>query len=92
MDHGAHHRNDQPVPVRADSDPDPVLRAVGEAIRALRVEQGISQERLALLAEVDRSYVGRIERGENNIAVLTLVRIAMALSISVSELAARAGI
>lgn len=76
MDHAAHARNHQLVPVRTDSAPDPVLQAVGEAIRTLRLERGISQERLALVAEVDRSYVGRIERGENNIAVLTLVRIA----------------
>lgn len=92
MDHAARPRNHQPVPVRADAAPDPVLQAVGEAIRALRQESGISQERLALLAEVDRSYVGRIERGENNIAVLTLVRIAAALSITVADLMARAGV
>lgn len=92
MDHAAPARNHQPVPVRTDSVSDPVLQAAGGAIRALRLEQGVSQERLALLAEVDRSYVGRIERGENNIAVLTLVRVASALSVSVSELMARAGV
>ena len=80
------------MPVRTDSAPDPVLQAIGEAIRALRLERGISQERLALVADVDRSYVGRIDRAENNIAVPTLVRIASALSIWVSELMARAGV
>jgi transcriptional regulator with XRE-family HTH domain len=92
VDHAAHARNHQRVPARVDSEPDAVLQKIGMAIRALRIAQGISQERLALLAEVDRSYVGRIERGENNIAVLTLVRIASALSMTVAELMARAGL
>jgi transcriptional regulator with XRE-family HTH domain len=46
----------------------------------------MSQEKLALLSEIDRSYVGRVERGDNNVAVLTLVRLANALQISVAEL------
>lgn len=53
---------------------------------------GISQEKLALLAEVDRSYVGRVERGDNNIAVLTLARLARALDISISKLMQEAGL
>lgn len=65
---------------------DPVLLALGSAIRKMRVARGISQENLALLAEVDRSYVGRVERGDNNIAVLTLHRIATALNVNLSEL------
>ena len=65
---------------------DPVLVGLGEAIRRIRLSKGISQERLALLAEVDRSYVGRVERGDNNVAVLTLARLACALDISISKL------
>lgn len=65
---------------------DPVLVALGEAIRRIRLSKEISQEKLALLAEVDRSYVGRVERGDNNVAVLTLSRLAGALDISISEL------
>lgn len=80
------------VPARSDRELDPALVAVGGAIRSLRLAKDISQERLALLADVDRSYVGRIERGENNIAVLTLVRIASALDMTVAELMAAAGI
>jgi transcriptional regulator with XRE-family HTH domain len=53
---------------------------------------GISQEKLALLAELDRSYVGRVERGDNNPALLTLVRLAAALEISVAKLMQRAGL
>lgn len=65
---------------------DPLLVALGEAIRRTRLAKDISQEKLALLAEVDRSYVGRVERGDNNVAVLTLARLARALDISIAEL------
>lgn len=71
---------------------DPVLVALGEAIRRIRLSKDISQEKLALLAEVDRSYVGRVERGDNNVAVLTLSRLAGALDISISELMREAGL
>lgn len=65
---------------------DPALIALGSAIRRIRLEKGISQEKLALIAEVDRSYVGRVERGDNNAAVLTLIRISSALGISMADL------
>lgn len=71
---------------------DPMLVALGEAIRRIRLSKDISQEKLALLAEVDRSYVGRVERGDNNVAVLTLARLAGALDISISELMQEAGL
>lgn len=64
----------------------PILIALGETLRRVRLSKGISQEKLALLAEVDRSYVGRVERGDNNVALLTLARLANALDISISEL------
>ena len=60
--------------------------ALGEAIRRIRIAKHISQEKLALLAEVDRSYVGRVERGDNNVAVLTLLRLAQALNITLAKL------
>jgi len=65
---------------------DPALISLGEAIRRIRLSKGISQEKLALLAEVDRSYVGRVERGDNNVAVLTLARLAQALEMSIAKL------
>lgn len=71
---------------------DPILVALGNAIRHIRVEKGISQEKLALLAEVDRSYVGRVERGDNNVAVLTLARLAKALGSSLRDLMESAGL
>lgn len=71
---------------------DPALVALGEALRRIRKAKSISQERLALLAEVDRSYVGRVERGDNNVAVLTLIRLVSALDISVATLMEHAGL
>lgn len=71
---------------------DPKLVALGEAIRRVRLSKGISQEKLALLAEVDRSYVGRVERGDNNVAVLTLSRLAHALGISLATLMHKSGL
>jgi transcriptional regulator with XRE-family HTH domain len=68
------------------------LLALGRAIREVRLAKGISQEKLALIAELDRSYVGRVERGDNNAALLTLVRLAGALDISVAKLMQRAGL
>lgn len=64
----------------------PELVALGQVIKDLRGRQHLSQERLALEAGIDRSYLGRIERGDNNPAALTLVRIAMALQTSVAQL------
>jgi transcriptional regulator with XRE-family HTH domain len=68
------------------------LVALGRAIRELRSAKKISQEELADLAGVDRSHVGRVERGDNNVALLTLVRIADALDTTVTRLVQRAGL
>lgn len=62
------------------------LAAFGEAVRALRKERGISQESLALLAEIDRSHMGKIERGERNVTFLNITKIARALGCKPSEL------
>lgn len=86
MDSGASYINHDEVPNLSKNRQDPILVALGDAIRKIRLEKGISQERLALLAEVDRSYVGRVERGDNNVAVLTLARLAKALDVSMKEL------
>ena len=83
--------NDRRVPNLSSDRQDPVLVALGEAIRVTRRSRDISQEKIALLADVDRSHMGRIERGDNNVAVLTLAHIASALGISLSELFLIAG-
>lgn len=64
----------------------PQLKSLGKHIRALRVKKGISQEVLAGVSEIERSYMGAIERGERNPSFDKLVSIAKALGISVPEL------
>ena len=56
----------------------------GNAVRSIRSDKGISQESLADLAGIDRSYMGGIERGEHNVALINIKRISDALEISVS--------
>lgn len=92
MDNYALQDKNDAVPNLSSNRQDPKLIALGAAIRRVRLAKGISQERLALLAEIDRSYVGRIERGDNNVAVLTLSRLALALNISLSALMHKAGL
>lgn len=70
----------------------PTLVALGETIRRVRKDRELSQEQLALSAEIDVSYLGRVERGDNNVAVLRLERIAKALGMTMTELMAEAGL
>jgi transcriptional regulator with XRE-family HTH domain len=65
---------------------DPALVKIGEVIRRTRKERGLSQELLAVDAGVDRSYMGGIERGEHNLTVMSLLRIAKALECKASVL------
>ena len=65
---------------------DPVLVALGEAIRRARTGAGLSQEALAVDAALDRSYMGGIERGEHNLTVMNIVKIADALKLKPSTL------
>lgn len=59
---------------------------IGWNLRRLRVERGLSQERLALLASIDRAYVGRVERGSENVTITTLEAMARALAVPVATL------
>ncbi|MGK0272573.1 MAG: transcriptional regulator with XRE-family HTH domain [Cocleimonas sp.] len=59
---------------------------VGLKIKAKRKEMGVSQDKLALLADIDRSYVGRIERGEVNITLEKLYEIADVLECNAKDL------
>lgn len=62
------------------------LEQLGSRIRELRSEIGLSQEKLSFECDLDRTYIGSVERGERNIAALNLKKISKALNISVSEL------
>ena len=64
--------------------------AFGLAVRRRRTQMGLSQERLADLAKVERAYVSALERGRRNPTLLTQQRIAAALAISLQELIADA--
>jgi transcriptional regulator with XRE-family HTH domain len=66
--------------------------ALGEAIRAIRGEQGLTQEAFAILAGIDRSYYGALERGEFNMTVDTLMTVATGLSVPAAEIWRRAGL
>lgn len=66
---------------------DPNLVALGQAIQQARKAKGLTQEAFAEIAGIDRSHFGRIERGENEIAFLLLVKIAKALRLSIEDLA-----
>jgi transcriptional regulator with XRE-family HTH domain len=70
------------VPVSPKSD----LAALGIAVRRLRLDRDLSQERLSLEAGLHRNYVGRVERGELSPTFEPLVAIAVALDVGPDEL------
>ena len=53
----------------------------GNRVREIRKEKGLSQEALASLADIDRSYMGHIERGEKNITLTKIYQISEALNV-----------
>ena len=58
----------------------------GRRVRELRVARGLSQERFALLAELNRSYMGDVERGTRNISLENISKIARALDVDLATL------
>lgn len=66
-----------------DSDPRIVF---GRRVRQLRLQRGLSQEKLAELADLHRNYVGGVERGERNIGLLNIVALAQALKLKPAKL------
>jgi transcriptional regulator with XRE-family HTH domain len=68
----------------------PELVALGGAIRDLRLKHGLSQEGFADEVGIDRSYAGGIERGEHNVAIVNLIKIAAALNITLGQLIQKA--
>ena len=62
------------------------LRAFGNRVRKLRKQAGFSQEDFALEIGLDRTYMGGVERGERNLALLNLRKIAGGLRIPLSQL------
>ncbi|WP_245600219.1 helix-turn-helix domain-containing protein [Paenibacillus harenae] len=62
------------------------VKKIGESIRLLRLKKGLSQEQLALHSGVNTSYLGQVERGENNPTIHTLEKIATGLEVPIGSL------
>jgi transcriptional regulator with XRE-family HTH domain len=58
----------------------------GRRLRELRLERGLSQEALSFEADLDRSYIGQVERGECNISIENMAKLARALKVKLSDL------
>ena len=56
-----------------------------DVIKELRKQKGLSQEALALLCDLDRSYIGSVERGERNISLINIYKITLALNIDIKD-------
>jgi transcriptional regulator with XRE-family HTH domain len=78
--------------VSGKTDAGRLLAPLGAVIRASRKKVGLSQEALADAAGIDRSHMGKIERGERNVTLLNLYRIAAALETKASALLGDAGL
>lgn len=63
-----------------------ILKKLGSTVRGVRLSQGLSQEKLAEICDLHRTYIGMIERGEKNITITSLYRIAAALNVTPSKL------
>ncbi len=62
-----------------------IRKDFGRKLRELRKARGLSQEGLALGAELDRTYIGSVERGERNISLINIYKISSALGVSAKE-------
>ncbi len=62
------------------------LKQIGNRIKELRTAVDLSQEKLSFVSELDRTYIGSVERGERNISVLNLRKIAKALKVNPTDL------
>ena len=67
-------------------DQKPELMDYGKRLRQLRDERGLTQERLAELAGLERTYISQAEQGRRNTTVITLQKLAAALGVDVTEL------
>ncbi len=67
-------------------DKEKILIYFGESVRRLRNSKGLSQEKLAELAGLHRTYIGMIERAEKNITLVNIEKIAKALNVEPKEL------
>lgn len=78
--------------ISANHDKDGDLVALGSVVRVRRLRHMLSQEALADAAGIDRSHMGKIERGERNVTFLNILRISTALKCKPSDLLFEAGL
>jgi len=64
----------------------PILQRFGANVRKLRLKKKLSQEKLAELANLHRTYIGQVECGKRNLALKNIAKLANALSVPVKEL------
>ena len=72
--------------IMRELDEQKVRRRFGDRVRSLRKEIGISQEELALISGLDRTYIGGVERGERNVSLVNIHKLATALNVLVRDL------
>jgi len=72
--------------MRADSEDQTIKERFGERVRRLRKDRGLSQEAFADCCGLDRTYIGGIERGERNVSLTNISKIATALNLAPAEL------
>jgi transcriptional regulator with XRE-family HTH domain len=63
-----------------------IKKKFGKRVKTLRIEKGWSQEKLALNADLDRTYITSIEKGERNVSITVIEKIAKALKINIKTL------
>jgi transcriptional regulator with XRE-family HTH domain len=63
-----------------------IQERIGTALRSYREQNGLSQEQLSFMANLHRTYVGSVERGERNISVVNIIALCKALNIKPSDL------
>ena len=63
-----------------------IKQKFGNNLKRLRLEKGLSQEKLALNADIDRTYIPSIEKGERNVSIVIAEKLAIALNVPISEL------
>jgi hypothetical protein len=62
-----------------------IRQKVGNRIKELRISAGLSQEKLALAADLDRTYIASVEHGKRNVSIVNLEKIVIALNCTLSD-------
>lgn len=63
-----------------------ILVKFGSTVRNLRIQKGLSQEQLAHISDVHRTYIGMVERAEKNVTLTSIQKIAFGLGVSIKDL------